>query len=156
MRYTPHLGLSKNIGLMQIYVLRCIMQLLAFGRVSWISSLRMSRRVLIRILLAPLRLRGRLSWLSKICRKWGCFLACIYPHTSFYRINDAGKRGTLLFTGATAAWRGNKTTAAFSAGKFGLRSLSQSLNKEFGKQDIHVIHLLTLSHVFNETKIDYI
>lgn len=49
-----------------------------------------------------------------------------------------GKRGTLIFTGATASLRGNTTTAAFSAAKFALRSLSQSLNKEFGKENIHV------------------
>lgn len=49
-----------------------------------------------------------------------------------------GKRGALIFTSATAAWRGNLTTSAFAAGKFGLRALSQSLNKEFGKQNIHV------------------
>ena len=53
-------------------------------------------------------------------------------------LNAAGKRGALIFTGATASWRGNKTTSAFSAGKFGLRSLSQSLNKEFGRDNIHV------------------
>jgi NAD(P)-dependent dehydrogenase (short-subunit alcohol dehydrogenase family) len=51
-----------------------------------------------------------------------------------------GKRGTLLFTGATASLRGNTTTAVFSAAKFALRSLSQSLNKEFGKENIHVSH----------------
>jgi NAD(P)-dependent dehydrogenase (short-subunit alcohol dehydrogenase family) len=49
-----------------------------------------------------------------------------------------GKRGTLLFTGATASLRGNTTTSVFSAAKFALRSLSQSLNKEFGKENIHV------------------
>lgn len=53
-------------------------------------------------------------------------------------IDQLGKRGTLLFTGATASWRGNVTTSAFAAGKFALRALSQSLNKEFGKQNIHV------------------
>jgi short-subunit dehydrogenase len=51
---------------------------------------------------------------------------------------ERGKRGTLLFTGATASLRGNATTASFSAAKFALRSLSQSLNKEFGKENIHV------------------
>ncbi|KAI0299985.1 NAD-P-binding protein [Multifurca ochricompacta] len=55
-------------------------------------------------------------------------------------ISERGKRGTLLFTGATASWRGNTTTSAFSAAKFALRSLSQSLNKEFGKDNIHVAH----------------
>ncbi|KAI9453677.1 NAD-P-binding protein [Russula earlei] len=53
-----------------------------------------------------------------------------------------GKRGTLLFTGATSSLRGNTTTAAFSAAKFALRSLSQSLNKEFGRENIHVAHVV--------------
>jgi NAD(P)-dependent dehydrogenase (short-subunit alcohol dehydrogenase family) len=55
--------------------------------------------------------------------------------------NELGKRGTLIFTGATAALRGNKTTSAFAAGKFGQRALSQSLAKEFGPQGIHVAHV---------------
>ena len=52
-----------------------------------------------------------------------------------------GARGTLIFTGATASLRGNVTTSAFAAGKFGLRALSQSLAKEFGKQNIHIAHV---------------
>ncbi|KAJ6456586.1 hypothetical protein C8R47DRAFT_186788 [Mycena vitilis] len=51
-------------------------------------------------------------------------------------------RGTLIFTGATASMRGNTMTSAFSIGKFGARALSQSLAKEFGKDDIHVAHAL--------------
>jgi len=53
---------------------------------------------------------------------------------------EKGKRGTLLFTGATASLRGNTTTSAFAAGKFGIRALAQSLAKEFGKDNIHVAH----------------
>jgi len=53
-----------------------------------------------------------------------------------------GKRGTLIFTGATASLRGNTTTSAFAAGKFAVRALSQSLAKEFGKQNIHVAHAI--------------
>jgi len=53
-----------------------------------------------------------------------------------------GKRGTLIFTGATASIRGNTMTSAFAAGKHGLRALSQSLSKEFGKQNIHVAHVI--------------
>lgn len=53
-------------------------------------------------------------------------------------LNEVGKRGSLIFTGATAATRGNVVTSAFAAGKFGLRALSQSLSKEFGKENIHV------------------
>jgi len=55
-------------------------------------------------------------------------------------LDDRGARGTIIFTGATAALRGNVTTSAFAAGKFALRALSQSLSKEFGKQNIHVAH----------------
>ncbi|KAH7101093.1 NAD(P)-binding protein [Auriculariales sp. MPI-PUGE-AT-0066] len=53
-------------------------------------------------------------------------------------LDSVGKRGALIFTSATSALRGNKTTSVFSASKFALRSLSQSLAKEFGKQNIHV------------------
>ncbi|KIM43964.1 hypothetical protein M413DRAFT_443037 [Hebeloma cylindrosporum] len=53
-----------------------------------------------------------------------------------------GKRGALIFTGATASTRGNVVTSAFAAGKFGTRALSQSLAKEFGKENIHVAHAI--------------
>lgn len=33
--------------------------------------------------------------------------------------------GTLIFTGATSAWRGKEEFAAFAAGKHGLRAISQ-------------------------------
>jgi len=58
------------------------------------------------------------------------------------KLDDKGKRGTLIFTGATASLRGNVVTSAFAAGKHGLRALSQSLAKEFGKQNIHVSHAI--------------
>ncbi len=58
-------------------------------------------------------------------------------------VDEKGKRGSLIFTGATASVRGNVTTSAFSAGKHALRALSQSLAKEFGKQNIHVSHVST-------------
>ncbi|KAF7340807.1 hypothetical protein MSAN_02109800 [Mycena sanguinolenta] len=56
-------------------------------------------------------------------------------------------RGTLIFTGATASTRGNSMTSAFSIGKFGARALSQSLAKEFGKDDIHVAHTIIDGHI---------
>ncbi|KZO98699.1 NAD-P-binding protein [Calocera viscosa TUFC12733] len=56
--------------------------------------------------------------------------------------NEIGARGNLIITSATAAWRGNLTTSAFAAGKHGLKGLAQSLNKEFGKQNIHVSHAI--------------
>lgn len=52
-----------------------------------------------------------------------------------------GKRGTLIFTGATASLRGNVFTSAIAAAKHGQRALSQSLAKEFGRQNIHVAYV---------------
>ncbi|KAH6905142.1 short-chain dehydrogenase/reductase SDR [Coprinopsis sp. MPI-PUGE-AT-0042] len=54
----------------------------------------------------------------------------------------SGKRGALIFTGATSSVRGNVTTSLFAAGKHATRALSQSLAKEFGKQNIHVSHVI--------------
>jgi NAD(P)-dependent dehydrogenase (short-subunit alcohol dehydrogenase family) len=56
-----------------------------------------------------------------------------------------GKRGTLIFTGATASTRGGPLSSVFSASMFGSRALSQSLAKEFGKENIHVSS--TLIHI---------
>ena len=53
-------------------------------------------------------------------------------------LDQNGSRGTLIFTGATASIRGNIFTSAFAAGKHGIRALSQSLAKEFWKENIHV------------------
>lgn len=57
-------------------------------------------------------------------------------------LTPEGAKGTLLFTGATASIRGNKTTSVFAAGKHALRALAQSLAKEFGKENIHVAHTI--------------
>src|ERR1700751_2002494 len=51
-------------------------------------------------------------------------------------------RGTMLFTGATASVRGGKGFAAFAAAKFGLRAVAQSMARELGPKNIHVVHLL--------------
>lgn len=51
-------------------------------------------------------------------------------------------RGTLLFTGATAALRGGARFAGLAVGKFGLRALAQSLAREFGPEGIHVAHVV--------------
>lgn len=51
-------------------------------------------------------------------------------------------RGTLLFTGATAALRGGARFAGLAVGKFGLRALAQSLARELGPRGIHVAHVV--------------
>jgi len=69
---------------------------------------------------------------------------------------DNGKRGTLLFTGATASLRGNTTTSAFAASKFGIRALAQSLSKEFGKENIHVAHSIIDGGILTDRTRSYI
>lgn len=51
------------------------------------------------------------------------------------------KKGTILFSSATSAFRGTATTAQFACGKFALRALSQSIAKEYGKQGVHACHI---------------
>lgn len=50
--------------------------------------------------------------------------------------------GSLLFTGATASLRGRPPFAAFASAKAGLRSLAQSLAREFGPRGVHVAHVV--------------
>lgn len=50
------------------------------------------------------------------------------------------ERGTIIFTGATASLRGGAGYAAFAGAKFALRALSQSMARELGPKNIHVVH----------------
>ena len=52
------------------------------------------------------------------------------------------KKGTILFTGATASVRGGAGFAAFAGGKHALRALAQSMARELGPQGIHVAHVV--------------
>lgn len=51
-------------------------------------------------------------------------------------------RGTVIFTGATASLRGRSPFSAFASAKAGLRSLAQSMAREFGPLGIHVGHVV--------------
>lgn len=50
--------------------------------------------------------------------------------------------GTLVFTGATASLRGRGAFVAFAAAKAGLRSVAQSLAREYGPRGVHVAHVV--------------
>ena len=52
------------------------------------------------------------------------------------------KRGTIIFTGATASVRGRANFAAFAGAKHGLRALAQSMARELGPHGIHVAHTI--------------
>ena len=51
-------------------------------------------------------------------------------------------RGTVLFTGATGSLRGMPGFAHFAASKAGLRMISQSMAREYGRLGIHVAHVI--------------
>ena len=54
----------------------------------------------------------------------------------------AGGGGSLLFTGATASLRGRGPFVAFAAAKAGLRSVAQSIAREYGRQGVHAAHIV--------------
>src|ERR1700693_929395 len=58
------------------------------------------------------------------------------------RVMVPRKRGTILFTGATASVRGGVGYAAFAGGKHALRALAQSMARELGPEGIHVAHVV--------------
>ena len=53
-----------------------------------------------------------------------------------------GRRGTLLFTGATASLRGSAGFAGFAGAKAALRALAQSMARELAPHAIHVAHVV--------------
>jgi NAD(P)-dependent dehydrogenase (short-subunit alcohol dehydrogenase family) len=52
------------------------------------------------------------------------------------------KRGTVIFSGATAGLRGGAKFSAFASAKFALRGLAQALAREFGPKGVHVAHVV--------------
>jgi NAD(P)-dependent dehydrogenase (short-subunit alcohol dehydrogenase family) len=70
-----------------------------------------------------------------------CFSGFLNAQAAARRMVSRG-RGTILFTGATAALRGAANFAAFAGAKHALRALAQSMARELGPQNIHVAHLV--------------
>ena len=52
------------------------------------------------------------------------------------------RRGTIIFTGATASLRGGSGFSAFAGAKAALRMLAQSMARELGPHNIHVAHVV--------------
>jgi NAD(P)-dependent dehydrogenase (short-subunit alcohol dehydrogenase family) len=59
-------------------------------------------------------------------------------------------RGTIIFTGATAALRGGANFQNMAVGKFGLRALAQSMAREFQPRGIHVAHVVIDGQIESE------
>lgn len=53
----------------------------------------------------------------------------------------ARQRGTVIYSSATAAFRGSASNPLYAIGKFGLRALAQSLAKAYAKDGVHIAHI---------------
>ena len=64
----------------------------------------------------------------------------------------SGKRGTILFTGASAGVKGFPQSAPFAMGKFAQRGLAQSMSRELHPQGIHVAWVNIDGGIRNEAR----
>ena len=85
---------------------------------------------------------GILETTARVYRKvWEmCALGGFLNGREVARAMVTRKRGTIIFTGATASLRGAAGFSAFAGGKHALRALAQSMARELGPQGIHVAH----------------
>ena len=74
------------------------------------------------------------SW--RVC----CFGGFLFGREAINRFDGNG--GTLLFTGASASLRGRANFGAFNSAKGALRNLAQAMAKEYGRDDVHVGHIV--------------
>jgi NAD(P)-dependent dehydrogenase (short-subunit alcohol dehydrogenase family) len=87
------------------------------------------------------------SILEETARKYfkiwemACFAGFLNGREVAKRMVARGK-GTIIFTGATAALRGSANFAAFAGAKHALRALAQSMARELGPKNIHVAHVV--------------
>jgi len=80
---------------------------------------------------------------KKFYKIWemACFAGFLVGREAAQRMAPR-KRGTILFTGATASIRGGAIFGAFASAKHGLRALAQSMARELGPKNIHVAHVM--------------
>ena len=71
----------------------------------------------------------------------GCRAGFVVAQAAAKRMVEHG-RGTIIFTGATAAVRGGAEFTAFAAAKAGLRSVAQSMARSLGPCGVHVCHVI--------------
>jgi len=87
------------------------------------------------------------SILEETARKYfkiwemACFGGFLNGREAAKRMVERG-RGTIIYTGATAALRGAANFAAFAGAKHALRALAQSMARELGPRNIHVAHVV--------------
>ena len=75
------------------------------------------------------------SW--RVC----CFGGFLFGREALRRMAPK-KKGTILFTGASASLRGRANFGAFNSSKGALRNMAQALAKEAGPMGVHVGHVI--------------
>ena len=75
------------------------------------------------------------------CWRVGCFGGFLVGREAAKLMLEK-RRGTILFTGATASLRGGAGFVNLASPKFGLRAVAQSMARELGPRGIHVAHVL--------------
>lgn len=75
------------------------------------------------------------------CWRVGCFGGFLVGQAAAKAMVPHG-RGSILFTGATAALRGSARFMNLASPKFALRAVAQSMARELGPQGIHVAHVI--------------
>jgi NAD(P)-dependent dehydrogenase (short-subunit alcohol dehydrogenase family) len=90
---------------------------------------------------ANIQFNVRETTAQKYYKVWemACFSGFLTGREAARYMTPRGQ-GTIFFTGATASIRGAEGFCAFSGAKHGLRSLAQSMAREFGSQGLHVVH----------------
>jgi NAD(P)-dependent dehydrogenase (short-subunit alcohol dehydrogenase family) len=83
------------------------------------------------------------------CWRIGCLGGLLVGQAAARRMVANG-RGTILFTGATAALRGSARFANLAVPKFGLRALAQCMARELGQKGIHVAHVIIDGQIHSE------
>jgi NAD(P)-dependent dehydrogenase (short-subunit alcohol dehydrogenase family) len=83
------------------------------------------------------------------CWQIGCFAGFLVGQAAARRMVAAG-RGTIIFTGATAALRGSARFANLAVPKFGLRALAQTMARELGPQGIHIGHVVIDGQIMSD------
>src|SRR5918995_4098309 len=71
----------------------------------------------------------------------GCFGGFLVGREAARRLLPL-RRGTVIFTGASASLRGKPGFAHFAAAKAGLRTIAQSMAREYGPLGLHVAHVV--------------
>ena len=74
------------------------------------------------------------SW--RVC----CFGGFLFGRAAINAFASNG--GTLIFTGASASLRGRENFGAFNSSKGALRNLAQAMAKEYGRDGVHVGHVV--------------